>query len=96
PHWHPLASAPAALELEAANPRHAYEWQVFEELQLPQDKLLVLGVLVARYSHNVQTTPGVRSRNHISLPSVTLGLERVRKSQRRTAFLDYVGNTHFA
>lgn len=40
-----LQARPAALVLEAANPRHAHEWQVFEEVKLPQDKLLVLGVL---------------------------------------------------
>ena len=40
-----LQARPAALVLEAANPRHAHEWQVFEEVKLPEDKLLVLGVL---------------------------------------------------
>src|SRR5260370_29080356 len=40
-----LRARPAALVLEGANPRHAHEWQVFEEVKLPEDKLLVLGVL---------------------------------------------------
>jgi hypothetical protein len=33
---------------------------------------------------------------HREMLLVQIGLERVGKSQRRTAFLDYVGNTHFA
>ncbi len=40
-----LRARPAALVLEGANPRHAHEWQVFEEVKLPEGKLLVLGVL---------------------------------------------------
>ncbi len=40
-----LRARPAALVLEAANPRHAHEWQVLEDVKLPEDKLLVLGVL---------------------------------------------------
>jgi 5-methyltetrahydropteroyltriglutamate--homocysteine methyltransferase len=40
-----LQVRPAALVLTAANPRHEHEWQVFEEVRLPEDKLLVLGVL---------------------------------------------------
>jgi 5-methyltetrahydropteroyltriglutamate--homocysteine methyltransferase len=40
-----LQARPAALVLTAANPRHEHEWQVFEEVKLPEDKLLILGVL---------------------------------------------------
>lgn len=36
---------PAALVLEAANPRHAHEWKVFVDHPLPDDKVLVTGVL---------------------------------------------------
>ena len=34
-----------ALLFEAANPRHAHEWAVFEEARIPDDKLLVPGVI---------------------------------------------------
>jgi 5-methyltetrahydropteroyltriglutamate--homocysteine methyltransferase len=34
-----------ALLFEAANPRHAHEWRLFEEVDLPEDKLLVPGVI---------------------------------------------------
>jgi 5-methyltetrahydropteroyltriglutamate--homocysteine methyltransferase len=31
--------------IEAANPRHEHEWQVWEEIKLPDDKILVPGVV---------------------------------------------------
>jgi 5-methyltetrahydropteroyltriglutamate--homocysteine methyltransferase len=31
--------------VEGANPRHAHEWRVFEEVQLPEDKSVILGVI---------------------------------------------------
>jgi 5-methyltetrahydropteroyltriglutamate--homocysteine methyltransferase len=33
------------LLIEAANPRHAHEWSVFRDAKLPQDKILIPGVL---------------------------------------------------
>lgn len=33
------------LVLEAANPRHGHEWQVFEDFDLPDDKILIPGVI---------------------------------------------------
>jgi 5-methyltetrahydropteroyltriglutamate--homocysteine methyltransferase len=40
-----LAAKPQALLFEAANPRHAHEWVVFENTRLPEDKILIPGVL---------------------------------------------------
>jgi 5-methyltetrahydropteroyltriglutamate--homocysteine methyltransferase len=40
-----LQARPATLVLEASNPRHEHEWQVFAEVKWPGDKQLVLGVL---------------------------------------------------
>jgi 5-methyltetrahydropteroyltriglutamate--homocysteine methyltransferase len=34
-----------AIYLEAANPRHAHEWEVFEGVELPDDKVLIPGVV---------------------------------------------------
>ncbi|HYZ42123.1 MAG TPA: cobalamin-independent methionine synthase II family protein [Stellaceae bacterium] len=55
PHDHDIAFAkvapilvkarPQALVVEAANPRHAHEWTVWQETKLPDDKILVPGVL---------------------------------------------------
>jgi 5-methyltetrahydropteroyltriglutamate--homocysteine methyltransferase len=38
---------PQALLFEAANPRHAHEWRVFDERrhEIPQDKVLIPGVI---------------------------------------------------
>jgi 5-methyltetrahydropteroyltriglutamate--homocysteine methyltransferase len=40
-----LKARPQALLFEAANPRHAHEWVVFKEARLPEDKILIPGVL---------------------------------------------------
>lgn len=55
PHHHDVALAdilPTVLRVnaqglvvEAANPRHAHEWKVFEDIALPEDKILVPGVI---------------------------------------------------
>jgi 5-methyltetrahydropteroyltriglutamate--homocysteine methyltransferase len=40
-----LRARPTTMVLEAANPRHEHEWQVFSEVKLPEEKQIVLGVL---------------------------------------------------
>jgi 5-methyltetrahydropteroyltriglutamate--homocysteine methyltransferase len=40
-----LAAKPMALVIEAANPRHAHEWALWQEVKLPDDKILIPGVL---------------------------------------------------
>ncbi|HEV2098989.1 MAG TPA: cobalamin-independent methionine synthase II family protein [Stellaceae bacterium] len=40
-----LKAKPQALVVEAANPRHAHEWNVWQETKLPDDKILIPGVL---------------------------------------------------
>ncbi len=40
-----LKARPATISLEAANPRHEHEWQVFETVRLPEGKTLIPGVL---------------------------------------------------
>jgi 5-methyltetrahydropteroyltriglutamate--homocysteine methyltransferase len=40
-----LKARPAGLAIEAANPRHAHEWAVFEDVELPEGKVLIPGVL---------------------------------------------------
>jgi 5-methyltetrahydropteroyltriglutamate--homocysteine methyltransferase len=36
---------PAAISFEAANPRHEHEWTVFEDVKLPDGKVLIPGVV---------------------------------------------------
>lgn len=55
PHHHDVAlrdivdvlftAKPQGLSFEAANPRHAHEWEIFEDVQLPDGKVLIPGVL---------------------------------------------------
>ena len=40
-----VKAKPQALVIEAANPRHAHEWAVWREVKLPDDKILIPGVL---------------------------------------------------
>jgi 5-methyltetrahydropteroyltriglutamate--homocysteine methyltransferase len=39
---------PNGLSFEAANPRHAHEWTVFEDIKLPDGKLLIPGVIESK------------------------------------------------
>ena len=39
---------PNAISFEAANPRHAHEWSLFEEVKLPGGKVLIPGVLESK------------------------------------------------
>src|SRR6516162_2234747 len=39
---------PSGLSFEAANPRHAHEWTVFEDIKLPDDKVLIPGVIESK------------------------------------------------
>jgi len=39
---------PGAISFEAANPRHAHEWAVFERVKLPEGKILIPGVIESK------------------------------------------------
>jgi 5-methyltetrahydropteroyltriglutamate--homocysteine methyltransferase len=39
---------PSAISLEAANPRHAHEYALFESVKLPEGKVLIPGVLESK------------------------------------------------
>jgi 5-methyltetrahydropteroyltriglutamate--homocysteine methyltransferase len=43
-----FAARPAAIAMEAANPRHAHEWRLFEDVRLPEGKVLIPGVLESK------------------------------------------------
>jgi len=43
-----FAAKPAGLSFEAANPRHAHEWRVFETVKLPEGKVLIPGVIESK------------------------------------------------
>ena len=43
-----LKAKPVAISLEAANPRHAHEWAVFEKVKLPAGKILMPSVIESK------------------------------------------------
>ncbi|MGH7353888.1 MAG: cobalamin-independent methionine synthase II family protein [Candidatus Rokuibacteriota bacterium] len=40
-----FTARPGAVSFEAANPRHAHEWRVFEKIRVPEGKLIIPGVI---------------------------------------------------
>src|SRR6478736_1542134 len=42
-----LKAKPQAISFEAANPRHAHEWTVWRDAKIPEDKVLVPGLLTS-------------------------------------------------
>ncbi|MDE0067462.1 MAG: cobalamin-independent methionine synthase II family protein [Acidimicrobiaceae bacterium] len=69
-----LKAKPQALLFEAANPRHAHEWTVFAEADLPDDKVLVPGV-VDTTTHFVEHPELIAQR--IERFAAIVGRERV-------------------
>ena len=43
-----LRAKPSAIAFEAANPRHAHEWKLFETVKLPEGKVLIPGVIESK------------------------------------------------
>ena len=43
-----LLAKPSGLSFEAANPRHGHEWKVFEDVKLPDGKVLIPGVIESK------------------------------------------------
>ena len=43
-----FTARPAAVAFEAANPRHAHEWKIFEDVKLPDGKTLIPGVIESK------------------------------------------------
>ena len=69
-----LRAKPGVLLLEAANPRHAHEWSVFEELRIPDEKILCPGVIDS--TSNYIEHPELVAQRLIQYASV-VGRERV-------------------
>jgi 5-methyltetrahydropteroyltriglutamate--homocysteine methyltransferase len=40
-----LKARPVGLSFEGANPRHAHEWKVWQDIRLPEEKVIIPGVL---------------------------------------------------
>jgi len=69
-----LRARPAAILFEAANPRHAHEWSAWRDARLPEDKILVPG-LISSTSNYVEHPEWVAER--LCLFADLVGRERV-------------------
>jgi 5-methyltetrahydropteroyltriglutamate--homocysteine methyltransferase len=43
-----FGARPSMIAMEAANPRHAHEWRIFEDVELPEGKVLIPGVIESK------------------------------------------------
>jgi 5-methyltetrahydropteroyltriglutamate--homocysteine methyltransferase len=69
-----LRAKPQALVLEAANPRHEHDWELWETHKLPEDKILIPGVISS--TMNYIEHPEVVSQRILRYAGV-VGRERV-------------------
>jgi 5-methyltetrahydropteroyltriglutamate--homocysteine methyltransferase len=69
-----LKTRARAIYVEAANPRHAHEWEVWKEVELPDDKVLIVGAIDVLTNH-VEHPRLVAQR--IERFATTIGRERV-------------------
>lgn len=74
-----LKARPAGLSFEGANPRHAHEWRVFQEVPLPEGKTLIPGVIdsTTNYVEHPQLVADriVRYANIVGPERVTAGTD---------------------
>jgi 5-methyltetrahydropteroyltriglutamate--homocysteine methyltransferase len=69
-----LKAKPSAIQFEASNPRHAHEWIVWKNARIPEDKILIPGLLTST-SNYVEHPELVAQR--ISQFAGIVGRERV-------------------
>jgi len=69
-----LKAKPMALLLEGANPRHEHEWEIWSAQKLPDNKVLVPGVIAS--SHNYVEHPELVAQRIIRYANL-VGRERV-------------------
>jgi len=69
-----LKAKPMAFLIEAANPRHEHEWEAWTTIKLPQDKVLVPGVIAS--NSNYVEHPEVVAQRIVRYANV-VGRERV-------------------
>jgi 5-methyltetrahydropteroyltriglutamate--homocysteine methyltransferase len=70
----PTSTKPSAILFEASNPRHGHEWAVWKEAKIPQDKILVPGVVDS--TSNYVEHPELVSQRILQFADI-VGRERV-------------------
>ena len=79
----------SAISFEAANPRHAHEWAVFETVKLPDGKVLIPGVIESK--SNFIEHPGADRAAHRPLREARGPRERHRRQRLRLRHLGRPG-----
>jgi 5-methyltetrahydropteroyltriglutamate--homocysteine methyltransferase len=69
-----LRAKPAGISIESCNPRHGHEWQVWEQVSLPDDRYLVPGVIDS--TNNYVEHPELVAQRLLNFAGV-VGPERV-------------------
>ena len=69
-----FTAKPDGLSFEAANPRHAHEWKLFESVKLPPGKVLIPGVI--SHATNIVEHPELVAQRLVRLANV-VGKENV-------------------
>jgi 5-methyltetrahydropteroyltriglutamate--homocysteine methyltransferase len=69
-----LRAKPAAIAFEASNPRHAHEWVVWKNARLPEDKVLIPGLLTS--TSNYVEHPELVAQRIVQFADI-VGRERV-------------------
>lgn len=64
----------AAYSFEAANPRHDHEWRIWEDIKLPEGKILIPGVIT--HTTNIVEHPGLVAQRIVNYARV-VGRENV-------------------
>ena len=80
---------PNAISLEAANPRHAHEWALFERVKLPDGKLLIPGVIESK--SNFIEHPELIAQRIGALRQTGRARERHRRQRLRLRHLGRAG-----
>lgn len=83
-----LKAKPAQIVLEAATPTHQHDWRVFETVELPDDKVLIPGVIDV--TNNYVEPPEVAA-DRIERYANLVGRERVMASTD-SGFAPFVGD----
>jgi class 3 adenylate cyclase len=84
-----LKARPHAISLEGANPRHEHEWAVFRDVKLPDDKVLIPGVLDS--DHQLHRAPRAGGAAHRALRR---GGRRERVDRRQRLRLRHLRALH--
>jgi len=69
-----LKARPSGIQFEASNPRHAHEWEVWKNSRIPEDKILIPGLLTS--TSNYVEHPDLVSQRICQFAQI-VGRERV-------------------